>query len=77
MRATLDALLPAEREQPADAPLIEAAPDAGCAVARWAIDALTRRKGAHVSAKDLRAIFEAWCAERDLEPSNRRRSASP
>jgi hypothetical protein len=42
--------------------------DGDCIVERWANEAVVRRRGAHVSAKDLRAIFEAWCAERDLEP---------
>jgi hypothetical protein len=41
-----------------------------CVVERWSNEALTRRRGAHIVPKDARAIFEAWCGERDLEPVN-------
>jgi hypothetical protein len=56
-----------ELAEPAE-PAASAGADADCLVERWATDALARRKGGLVAAKDLRAIFEAWCAERELEP---------
>ena len=60
---------PGEVVKAEQAPAELARVEGDCIVERWANEALARRKGAHVSARDLRAIFKAWCIERDLEPA--------
>ena len=39
-------------------------------VPRWASDALVKRRGSFVTAREARAGFEAWCATHDVEPLN-------
>ena len=39
-------------------------------VRRWAADAIARRKGGFVPAKELRAAFESWCAAEGIKPLN-------
>ena len=39
-------------------------------VRRWAADAIARRKGGFVPAKELRAAFELWCAAEGIKPLN-------
>jgi len=38
--------------------------------ARWASDALVKRRGSFVAAKEARTAFESWCATHDAEPLN-------
>ena len=39
-------------------------------VRRWAADAIARRKGEFVPAKELRAAFKSWCAAEGIKPLN-------
>jgi len=55
--------------KPPPAPVIEPAADDDL-VKRWASDALVKRRGSFVTAREARTAFEAWCATEGVATLN-------
>lgn len=69
VQSTAEVLDPLEAAEPREAP-VQADAEASDLVARWAAEALVRRRGSFVPAAEVRAAFEAFCEGEGREPLN-------